>query len=78
MPIEFKPFDSFHVGDTASQSKTITEADVVLFSGLTGDFNPIHLDAEYAKKSFFGTRRVQGMFVASLIGCDGTVQTGSY
>ena len=68
MPIEFKPFDSFHVGDTASQSKTITEADVVLFSGLTGDFNPIHLDAEYAKKSFFGTRLVQGMFVASLIG----------
>ena len=77
MPIEFNPFDSFHVGDTASQSKTITEADVVLFSGLTGDFNPIHLDAEYAKKSFFGTRLVQGMFVASLIGAVAAPLCGS-
>lgn len=65
------------VGDTASQSKTITEADVVLFSGLTGDFNPIHLDAEYAKKSFFGTRLVQGMFVASLIGAVAAPLCGS-
>ena len=77
MPIEFKSFDSFQIGDKASQSKTITEADVVLFSGLTGDFNPIHLDAEYAKKSFFGTRLVQGMFVASFIGAVAAPLCGS-
>lgn len=35
MSIEFKPFASFQVGDRASQSKTITEADVVIFSGIT-------------------------------------------
>ncbi|MCI5563044.1 MAG: MaoC family dehydratase [Intestinimonas massiliensis] len=68
MAMEFKPFSSFQIGDKASQSKTVTEADVVLFAGLTGDFNPIHLDAEYAKTTFFKTRLVQGMFVASLVG----------
>lgn len=77
MSIEFKAFDSFQVGDKASQSKTITETDVVLFSGITGDFNPIHLDAEYAKTTMFGTRLVQGMLVASLIGAVAAPLCGS-
>ena len=37
------------VGETATFAKTITEADIVLFSGLTGDFDPIHVNEEYAK-----------------------------
>lgn len=77
MSFEFKRFETFQIGDKASQSKTITETDVVLFSGITGDFNPIHLDAEYAKTTVFGTRLVQGMLVASLVGAAGAPFCGS-
>ena len=68
MELSYKSFLDFRIGDRNIQSKTITETDVVLFSGLTGDFNPIHLDEEYAKTTHFGTRLVQGMLVASLVG----------
>lgn len=68
MEISFKAFSDIQVGDQSIRSKTITETDVVLFSGLTGDFNPIHLNEEYAKATRFGTRLVQGMLVASLVG----------
>ena len=44
MEISFKAFSDIQVGDQSIRSKTITETDVVLFSGLTGDFNPIHLN----------------------------------
>lgn len=37
------------VGDRASMSKTVTETDVYLFAGVTGDFNPSHINEEYAK-----------------------------
>ncbi len=57
----------FRVGDTASFSKTITEADLVLFAGVSGDTNPLHLDAEYAKATRFGARIAHGMLTASLI-----------
>ncbi len=40
----------YSTGQKASCSKTITETDFVLFAGLSGDFNPIHIDHEYAKK----------------------------
>tara|TARA_B100001559_G_scaffold315024_1_gene316262 strand:- start:19 stop:423 length:405 start_codon:yes stop_codon:yes gene_type:complete len=46
--------------------KKFNEQDVISFSKLTGDNNRIHLDEEYAKKSFFGKRVVHGMLVASL------------
>ncbi len=55
------------VGDSASFAKTITEADVSLYAGLTGDFNPIHIDAEYAKQSMFKERVAHGMLVSGLI-----------
>lgn len=57
----------FSPGQTASVSKTITEADLVLFAGLTGDFNPVHMDAEYAKGTRFGGRIAHGMLTAGLI-----------
>jgi 3-hydroxybutyryl-CoA dehydratase len=55
------------VGERASFSKTVTEADVSTFAGLIGDFNPIHVDAEYARKSRFGRRVAHGMFTGGLI-----------
>ncbi len=54
-------------GDSASLTKTITDADVVLFAALSGDHNPIHLDEEYASKTRFGRRIAHGMLVAGMI-----------
>jgi 3-hydroxybutyryl-CoA dehydratase len=62
-----KAFEAFAVGDAATFSKTITEADVVLFAGLSGDTYELHLDAEYAKGTRFGARVAHGMLGASLI-----------
>ena len=55
------------VGDTASFSKTITETDVYLFAGISGDFNPLHVNEEYAKQSPFKTRIAHGGLAASLL-----------
>ena len=57
----------FLIGERASFGKTITEADINTFAGLIGDFNPIHVDAEYARKSRFGRRIAHGMFAGGLI-----------
>jgi 3-hydroxybutyryl-CoA dehydratase len=54
------------VGDRASFSKTIGEHDVYTFAGLSGDFNPVHVDAEYAKTTRFGERIAHGMVAACL------------
>ena len=54
-------------GDEASLSLTITEAHVVMYAGITGDLNPVHLDAESARESMFGERIAHGMLVAGLI-----------
>jgi len=59
-------------GDFAEFSKTISETDVYLFAGIVGDFNPAHVNEEYAKGTFFKTRIAHGMlaagFVSSTIG----------
>lgn len=57
----------FRLGERASFAKTVTEADVTTFAGLIGDFNPIHVDAEYARRSRFGQRVAHGMFTGGLI-----------
>jgi 3-hydroxybutyryl-CoA dehydratase len=54
------------VGDMASASKIFTDQDVLVFSNLSLDKNPIHLDQSYAENSIFGQRVVHGMLVASL------------
>ena len=51
----------------ASFSKTISESDVYLFAGITGDFNPVHINDAFAQKSIFGERIAHGMLVAGLI-----------
>ncbi|MCL7452137.1 MAG: MaoC family dehydratase [Anaerolineae bacterium] len=58
---------TFQIGERASFAKTVTESDVATFAGLIGDFNPIHVDAEYARKSRFGRRVAHGIFTAGLI-----------
>jgi 3-hydroxybutyryl-CoA dehydratase len=60
-------WEDYKVGDSASHSKTVTEADVVLFAGITGDFNPLHINEEFAKTQMFGTRVVHGAFSSGLI-----------
>lgn len=60
-------WEDYEVGDSASHSKTVTEADVVLFAGITGDFNPLHINEEFAKTQMFGTRVVHGAFSSGLI-----------
>ena len=55
------------VGQKASFAKTITEADVYLFAGVTGDINPAHLNEEYAKNTLFKGRIAHGMLSAGLI-----------
>ncbi|MEK7324396.1 MAG: MaoC/PaaZ C-terminal domain-containing protein [Chloroflexota bacterium] len=62
-----KTFDQFNPGDTfASQARTVTEADVVNFAGLSGDFNPLHTDEEFGKTTPFGARIAHGMLVAAM------------
>ena len=54
-------FDEFEVGQTwESPARTITEADLVLFAGISGDFNPLHTDEEFAKATQFGGRIFHG------------------
>ena len=60
-------FDEFEIGDQCiSQGRTVTESDVVAFAGLSGDFNPLHTDLEFCKRSQFGERIAHGMLVASI------------
>ena len=62
-----KFYETFAIGDREVFSKTITEADITLFAGLSGDFYPLHVDAEYAKTTRFKQRAVHGMLTASLL-----------
>jgi len=61
-----KYFEEFEIGDeVVSPSRTITEADVVMFAGLTGDYNQLHTDEEFAKTTPFGRRIAHGLLVLS-------------
>ena len=60
------PFEELHEGARfATRGRTITEADVVGFAALTGDWHPQHADAEWARSSAFGQRIAHGMLVVS-------------
>ncbi len=61
-------FDDVAVGDTFSRSITITETHLVLGAGLIGDFNPHHVDEEYAHGTRFGTRILHGMITSAMMG----------
>jgi 3-hydroxybutyryl-CoA dehydratase len=60
-------FDELSVGLRASFAKTVTETDVVLFAGITGDLNPMHVNQVAAAESRFGGRIAHGMLTASFL-----------
>jgi len=62
-----KSLHELKVGDKSVFAKTITDADLFAFAGICGDFNPLHVNEEYAKTTCFGGRIVHGMLTASLI-----------
>lgn len=73
-------------GDKASFSKTISESDIYQFAGITGDFNPMHVNDVYAANSRFGQRIAHGMltssFICTVLGTQlpglGTIHTKQY
>jgi len=62
-----KTIDEIKLNETSEFSKTISESDVYLYAGVTGDLNPAHINEEYAKETFFKTRIAHGMLGAGLI-----------
>jgi acyl dehydratase len=61
-----KYFEEFVIGEeVVSPARTITEADVVMFAALTGDYNQLHTDEEFAKTTPFGRRIAHGLLVLS-------------
>ncbi|MEW6487212.1 MAG: MaoC family dehydratase [Thermodesulfobacteriota bacterium] len=66
MEYRLTTFDDLRVGQRASFAKTVTEADLSHFIAVTGDVNPLHVDGEFARRTFFGERIAHGMLSASL------------
>ena len=62
-----KTVHELNLGDRAQFSKTISESDIYLYAGVTGDFNPAHLNQPYAETTFFKSRIAHGLLVAGLI-----------
>lgn len=62
-----KTYDQICLGDTAEFSKTFSEADIYLYAGISGDFNPAHVNEAYARNTYFKTRIAHGMLPAGLI-----------
>jgi 3-hydroxybutyryl-CoA dehydratase len=67
-----KTIKEIAIGDKAQFSKTVTESDVYLYAGLSGDMNPVHIDMEYAKNTLFGQRIAHGVlsigFISNVLG----------
>lgn len=65
--IENRPFSELAVGDSASLVRTLTERDITLFAVMSGDVNPAHVDADYAKSDMFHEVIAHGMWAGALI-----------
>lgn len=72
---KIKHWDDMKIGDVTTFTKTITETDVILWVGLTGDLNPIHIDKVYSKTTRFGDVIVPGVMVMGLISTTITMAT---
>ena len=62
-----KIIEQIKVGDVAEFGKTISESDIYLYAGITGDFNPAHVNEVYSQGTYFKTRIAHGMLSAGLI-----------
>jgi 3-hydroxybutyryl-CoA dehydratase len=60
-------FEDLAVGQSGVYARTVTEADILAFAGVTGDFNPVHVNEELAAASMFGGRIAHGMLSAGFI-----------
>jgi 3-hydroxybutyryl-CoA dehydratase len=60
-------FEDLRVGQTAIIARTLTEADIVMFAGISGDTNPVHINEEFAANTMFSGRIAHGMLTASFI-----------
>jgi 3-hydroxybutyryl-CoA dehydratase len=58
-------FEDLALGQTATSTRTVTEADILMFGAASGDMNPVHFDAQFAATSRFGERIAHGMLTAS-------------
>jgi len=67
-----KTVQEINIGETASFTKTVTEYDVYSIAGVTGDFNPAHIDSEFASETSFGKRIAHGIlsigFISTVLG----------
>ena len=59
--------DATYVGQTFTFRRTFTDGDVALFCGVTGDYNPYHQDAEFAKESWYGRTTIPGLLTGSML-----------
>lgn len=64
---KMRTIDTIEIGESASFTKTVTETDIILYAGISGDFNSAHIDAESAKTGMFGQRIAHGMLSAGFI-----------
>ncbi len=62
-----RTIDTIQIGDSATFTKTVSESDVYMYAGISGDFNPAHINAVEAEKGMFGERIAHGMLTASFI-----------
>ncbi|QTA80949.1 Aldehyde dehydrogenase, MaoC-like [Desulfonema limicola] len=62
-----KTISEIKTGDFAEFAKTISEADIYMYAGITGDLNPAHINESYAQNTFFKTRIAHGMLTAGFI-----------
>lgn len=60
-------FEELSVGMSAAMARTVTDADILMFAGVSGDTNPVHLDGEFGAASMFGSRIAHGMLSAGYI-----------
>lgn len=66
------------IGETAVFSKTVSESDVYLFAGITGDFDPNHVDEEFCKKTPFGHRIAHGALIIGYMSTTSTMITQGF
>lgn len=60
-------FDAMYEGQTFTFRRTFTDGDVAMFCGVTGDYNPYHIDETFCQSSWFGRRNIPGLLTASMV-----------